>query len=210
MTLLSSVSMAAATTDVATPWWGVPSITAGAALFGAVIGLCSALAIDTRKAKRDKAERIMIDTRTVGLEFLEAADRLATLVKRQQSEFRALPGTDYMVSIIDAVEGMNDKFGKLELYAHEDVLDAAKEVRLLCIVLISLPDEQEATADTLRDYELAKLGVINTLRKASGVGIIESKTMDPQSKKKLDAEAAAVLDHVGHQYARKFGTTNEE
>jgi hypothetical protein len=203
---------AAAVAEVVTaaPWWGVPVIAGCFLLIGASLAFLSTLASDKRKAKRDKAERIMIDTRSVGLEFLEAADVLATLVTRQQSEFRALPGTEYMVSIIDAVEGMQDKFGKLELYAHDDVLDAAKKLRLLCIALISLPGDEEATADSLKDYELAKLGLINTLRKASGVGIIESKTMDPEQKKKLDVDMAAVLDTVGDQYAQKFGTKSEE
>lgn len=179
-------------------------------LIGASLAFLSTLASDKRKAKRDKAERIMIDTRTVGLEFLEAADALATLVRRQQSHFRALPDTDYLVSVIDAVEGTQDKFGKLELYAHDDVLDAARKLHTLCIVLISLPDDEEATADSLQEYELAKLDLINTLRKASGVGTIENKTMDPENKKKLDTDAGIVLNHVGQQYERKFGTKSEE
>lgn len=191
--------------DTGAPWWGVPLMAGVFLLIGAVIAFLSTRASDSRKAKRDKAERIMIDTRSVGLEYLEAATHMAEVVKSQASEHRALPSNEYFVAIHDALIDLRAKWRKFELFAQEDALKTGQGLFNACLILM-IPgfDEEEVTA-SIRDFESEKLNFINTLRAASGVGIIKVHPIDPDTERDLKDASAALVDDIGERLTRAHG-----
>lgn len=58
-------------------------------------------------------------------------------------------------------------------------------------------------AKNLAEYESSKLALVNVLRKASGVGEIDAKLPDPEIKKRLDDDMAAVLGHIEESMTKK-------
>ncbi|NHW45965.1 hypothetical protein HAV21_03510 [Paenarthrobacter sp. MSM-2-10-13] len=191
--------------DTGAPWWGVPLMAGVFLLIGAVIAFLSTRASDNRKAKRDKAERIMIDTRSVGLEYLEAATHLAEVVKGQESEHRALPSSEYLLAIHDALIDLRAKWRKFELFAQEDALKTGQALFNACLILMIPGFEKEEVAGSIRDFESAKLNFINTLRAASGVGIIEVKTLDPATEKALKEASGALVNDIGERLTHAHG-----
>ncbi|MFJ6416477.1 hypothetical protein [Paeniglutamicibacter sp. NPDC091659] len=77
-------------TDVATedmsipPWWGVPAISAGAALFGALVGFISTMAADSRKAKREIDRRWDHTIRESATNFLVKIDTYIDWLRERQ------------------------------------------------------------------------------------------------------------------------------
>lgn len=188
--------------DTGAPWWGVPLMAGVFLLIGAVIAFLSTRASDNRKAKRDKAERIMIDTRAVGLEYLEAATHMAEVVKAQESEHRALPSNEYIVAIHDALIDLRAKWRKFELFAQEDAMRTGQALFNTCLILMIPGFEKEEVAESIRDFEREKLNFINTLRAASGVGIIEVPTIDPETENDLKDASATLIDDIGWRFKR--------
>jgi hypothetical protein len=191
--------------DTGAPWWGVPLMAGVFLLTGACIAYFSTRASDNRKAKRDKAERIMIDTRSVGLEYLEAATHLAEVVKSQESEHRALPANEYLLAIHDALIDLRSKWRKFELFAQEDALKTGQGLFNACIILMIPGIDEESVVERLRDFEHMKLSFINTLRAASGVGIIEVAPIDPDTEKELKEASKALVDDIGERLMRAHG-----
>lgn len=177
------------------PWWGVPAITGGAALFGAMVAFISAFAIDRRKAKRDKAERIMIETRTVGLEYLDSASSLARLIYTQRDPSRSLGTNEYAKAIQASLMNSQAGWEKFELFAHDDALRTGKDLSTACFVL-AIEAFRGHPIDELRNFESVKYAFINTLRKASGVGEIEHKQPDPETAEKLNDGVEAVFSRL--------------
>lgn len=193
--------------DNGAPWWGVPLMAGIFLLIGALVAFLSTRASDGRKAKRDKAERIMIDTRAVGLEYLDAATRLAEVVKSQESALQALPSNEYLAAIHDALIDLREKWRKLELFAQEEALDTGRALFNACIVLMVPGSQVGQTADSLREFEEEKLQFINTLRAASGVGIIKVELVDAATEKELKEASAALVEDIGERLSRAHGDT---
>ncbi|MDQ0869042.1 hypothetical protein QFZ70_001515 [Arthrobacter sp. V1I9] len=191
--------------DTGAPWWGVPLMAGVFLLIGAVIAFLSTRASDNRKAKRDKEERIMIDMRTVGLEYLEAATHLAEVVKGQQTEHRALEPNDYLQAIHDALIDLREKWRKFELFAREDAMKTGQGLFNSCLVLMIPFGEEEDIAASIRDFENEKLAFINTLRAASGVGIIKVPEIDPATEEELREAKDSLLDLIGDRLGRTYG-----
>lgn len=178
-------------------------------LIGALVAFLSTRASDSRKANRDKAERIMIDTRAVGLEYLDAATHLAEVVKSQESALRALPSNEYLLAIHDALISLREKWRKLELFAQEEALETGRSLFNACIVLMVPGNHDGEAAQSLREFEHKKLRFINTLRAASGVGIIKVETIDAATEKELKEASDALVDDIGERLTRAHGETSQ-
>lgn len=206
MLTFPSASIAAATVDAATaPWWGVPAITATAVLFGALVAYVSARASDERKAKREKAERIMLDTRTVGLEFLDAVNALVDAIKAQEDASRAVLGRPYLAVIQAAFIKVEAQWRKFELFARDDALITGQALNANCISLLIFALGSEHPTESLRSIEAAQYAFVNTLRKASGVGVIKYEDPDLETKKALDADLDVIMNFVEENLAKNHG-----
>ncbi|KUM39013.1 hypothetical protein AR689_07615 [Arthrobacter sp. EpRS71] len=192
------------------PWWGVPALTGGATLFGALIAYLSARSADTRKAKREKAERIMIDTRTAGLEFLEAVNSISLAFRGQSNPAKALTPNDFLTSVMDGILALQDAWGKFELFAHDDALTTGKTLYDECIVMVLPALDRERESLNLEDFEEKKLAFVNTLRKASGVSPIVVKVMEPEAKKKFEEDKEKVFDHLSEKLERQYSGHKKE
>jgi hypothetical protein len=194
----------------AAPWWGVPVLTGGATLFGALIAFISAHTADARKAKREKAERIMIDTRTVGLEFLEATNNLSRVFRGQSNPAKALAPTDYLTSVMEGIIALQEAWGKFELFAHDDALATGKALYDECFVLVIPALDRETESLSVEQFEEKKLAFVNTLRKASGVGRIEVKALEPEAREKLEADKDALLEDVADKLQRQYSNKEDQ
>lgn len=190
----------------ASPWWGVPVITASAVLVGALVAFVSTRASDSRKFKRDKAERIMVDTRSVGLEYLAAASSLEGTIRAQQDLSRELQKREYLRAMQVALMNVQAKWGKFELFADEQALATGKDLDTACLVLFLSAFKGEVPSEELKEFGIAKYAFINTLRKSSGVGEIPYVFPEAQTKDDLDADVAILQQRFDEDLKKNFGT----
>lgn len=195
--------------ETGAPWWGVPVITASAVLFGALVAFLSARASDGRKAKRDQEERIMTDTRDVALEYLDAANALAATVRAQGDPSRALDVQSYLKAMQANLMAEQQKWGKFELFAHDNALEAGKGLETACLVLSLSAFQGRIPTEELQDFETAKYSFVNTLRKASGVGEIPYVFPDAATKERLDDGVASLKDDFSKDLENNFGIPRE-
>ncbi|GAA3322642.1 hypothetical protein [Paeniglutamicibacter sulfureus] len=209
-TIYTSLASAAAETTATAPWWGVPIIAGGFLLIGASLAFLSTLASDKRKAKRDKDERIMIDTRTVGLEYLDAATELANVIRTQQDPSRALKRDEYLKAMQASLIRVNEKWRKFELFADEKALETGGRLDAACVLLSISAFGSEIPHDQLQDLETARYAFINTLRKASGVGEIAYVFPDAATKERLEEGITEIKNDFGADLEKNYGTPREK
>ncbi|MBV1778682.1 hypothetical protein KRR55_06090 [Paeniglutamicibacter sp. ABSL32-1] len=196
--------------DTGAPWWGVPLLAGFFLLVGSMITFLSLRASDKRKAERDKAERIMMDTRSVGLEYLAAVEALVDTLRGRQDPSRALVGTDYLRAMKANFNTVKVQWGKFELFAHDNVLEKGKALDTACVVLFMTAFESDPPSEELRKFEIAKYSFINTLRKASGVDEIPYVFPDATTQEKLEADMARLRDQFSESLVKNFATPREK
>lgn len=171
--------------DSGSPWWGVPIITAGAVLIGAFIAFLSVRASDARKARRDTAERIMLDTRSVGLELIEVVNRFSNLIRDTSAYAKQLDKNESFITAYDSIVPFQRVWTKFELYAQNDVLESGLELRREWVDILLLVGNKPITLIEFDRLEEKRLAFVNTLRKASGVEHIDAFGVKPLAKKKV-------------------------
>ncbi|NQD39975.1 hypothetical protein [Glutamicibacter halophytocola] len=192
------------------PWWGIPALTASATLVGALIAFWSARASDKRKHKRDTEERIMMDTRAVGIEYLDAADSLSRLIRAQSDPSREKAATQFLQAMAIALIDMQKVRGKFELFAHQDALAAAKDLDVASVMLVIDISTGVNPEKDLESFESAKLRLVNILRKFSGVEEIDVDSVSEENKFKLQKDMVSILDYLEEGMAKRFANNQNE
>lgn len=203
MNLLAIVTQTTEQTAVA-PWWGVPALTGAATLFGALIAFFSVRASDNRKAKREREQRIMIETRDAGLEFLGAARHIEQLVKRQQTASRNKPIAEHITDLFDAIIDVEEKWGKFQLFAHDKALESGRELMASALSLMIPALDDEGTSKDLGEFGRKRLDFMNTLREASGVKKIERDSPDPIARKEFMEQNTELLSKIYERYMSDY------
>lgn len=171
-----------------------------AALIGTVIGglitWLVARSSDSRKAKRDKAERILIDSRNASLEFIDAVDSLAGLIRRQRGP-QALEHRYYLRGLQDYISEVRSKHSKVEIYADQRIMEPAKELLGSALLLLRPIDGEEEARELFDKHEGTKIKFINAIRVASGVKAIVEKELTPQEHADATAKLNQAVDVIG-------------
>lgn len=171
-----------------------------AALIGTVIGgLITWLVTkssDARKAKRDKAERILIDSRTASLEFIDAVDSFSSHIRRQRGP-QALEHRYYLRGLQDGISEVRSKHSKVEIYADHKILEPAKELMVSTLLLLSPTDSEKEVRDIFEQHDATKVKFINAIRIASGVKPIVEKEPTPEAREEAREKLEEAVDLIG-------------
>lgn len=171
-----------------------------AALIGTVIGgLITWLVTkssDARKAKRDKAERILIDSRTASLEFIDAVDSFSSHIRRQRGP-QALEHRYYLRGLQDGISEVRSKHSKVEIYADHKILEPAKELMVSTLLLLSPIDSEKEARDIFEQHDSTKVKFINAIRIASGVKPIVEKEPTPEAREEAREKIEEAVDLIG-------------
>lgn len=171
-----------------------------AALIGTVIGgLITWLVTkssDARKAKRDKAERIMIDSRTASLEFIDAVDSLSGHIRRQRGP-QALEHRYYLRGLQDCISEVRSKHSKVEIYADHKILESAKELLASTFLLLVPIASDEEARDVFEKHDVTKIKFINAIRVASGVKAIVENTPTQHEREEMRSKINETVEVIG-------------
>ena len=83
------------------PWWGIPAVTAGATILGAIVAFTSTRASDRRKQKAEDARRYDEDIRKYCSKFLAQTDEY----KKQAQEYNRLDAAESTAKAVDPKTG---------------------------------------------------------------------------------------------------------
>lgn len=177
-------------------WWVVPVLAGSFVIVGALIAFFSTRASDSRKAKRDREQRIMIETRESGLEFMHAVSAIVSLVKLQRTKSGRKPVEVYLAKLSDAMTDLEEKWHHFELHAAEDALESGRMLLKATLALMIPAQDAEGTSRDFGTVSRSRHDFVNVLRKASGVKEIHKNIPDPIARNKFVEENSEALARI--------------
>lgn len=196
------------------PWWGIPLITGAATLFGALVAFGSTWASDRRKAKREKKDKQIEDTREAANELISLGREIETLVMMQETKARALDAREYVKATMDNAMRLKDVWATFELQAMKSTLKPGEEFFKVLLVLVIPTVDSKVRLARLNAYSVARLNFVNSLRTMAGLAKIDRTPGKMQTREEFEAKHGGdwekQADEILRRHPPKEDTPNPE
>lgn len=185
------------------PWWGIPGVTGAATLFGALVAFGSTWASDHRKAKREKNDKQVQDTRDAATELINLGREIETLVMMQETKARALDAKEYLKSTMDHAIRLKEVWSTFELQAVKSTLGPGEAFFKAMLVLVIPTSNSKVRLAHLNAYAVARMDFVNSLRTMAGLPKIDRTPGKMKTRDDFEADLGEGWKDMAEELLRR-------